>query len=668
MVEHDRALSALLAIDPASKREDWVRAAMAAKAAGLPFEDFLGWSRHADNFKNEADCRAVWRSIDPSGPISAGTLFRMARDAGWKEPIRLNVRQAIQQALHRPSPPISAPATANGPLSQPAPATVLEFWDRCVDADASHPYIISKRGSPSGLRVVPHDDARQVAGEAVAGWLVIPAITLDGEMRTLQLVPPSGVGRKLNLPGSSFDESLFVVGTLASTERIFVVEGIGQAWACHAATGCAAVVTFGTARTERVCQALRARFPAAAVVVVPDRGKEAQAADIARKVSGRWVEMPESAPDNYDANDFASEHGGEALASLLQQLKGPPTRYAMLHGRDLLEIPPLSWMVRGILPSRGIAAIYGASGTGKSFLTLDLCAAVAAGREWFARRVTPCPVVYVALEGEAGFSQRIRAWRAHSKCEVPDPLRFVMQPFDLQDEHDLEDLTEAVRLSGCSGGLLVIDTLNRAAGGADENSSADMGRIISAVKRLQAEFGGLVLLVHHSGKDQSKGLRGHSSLHAALDAAIEVSRSDNRRFWRIAKSKDDADGAEHYFKLVVREVGSHDDGEPITSCAVVPEGGYRQAVRIIPPKSGNQLAALEALKKLARSQAWDRPADAPASAPRDAALIPVAVALGAIRSRLICDDKRRTERAQTALTGLQHRGIIRIEGEHCWLT
>jgi len=89
--------------------------------------------------------------------------------------------------------------------------------------------------------------------------------------------------------------------------------------------------------------------------------------------------------------------------------------------------------------------------------------------------------------------------------------------------------------------LLVIDTLTVAASGADENSSSDMGLIIEAAKALQAKLGGLVLLVHHSGKDQSKGLRGHSSLHAALDAAIEVIRNhDNRRRWRIAKvAKDD---------------------------------------------------------------------------------------------------------------------------------
>lgn len=44
-----RALSALHAIDPGCRREQWVRTAMAAKAAGLEFDDFHQWSAPAHN-------------------------------------------------------------------------------------------------------------------------------------------------------------------------------------------------------------------------------------------------------------------------------------------------------------------------------------------------------------------------------------------------------------------------------------------------------------------------------------------------------------------------------------------------------------------------------------------------------------------------------------------
>jgi hypothetical protein len=164
----------------------------------------------------------------------------------------------------------------------------------------------------------------------------------------------------------------------------------------------------------------------------------------------------------------------------------------------------------------------------------------------------------------------------------------------------MAELADAVTASGGAGGLLVIDTLNRASGGADENSSKDMGEIIDAAKGLQAQLGGTVLLIHHSGKDATKGLRGHSSLHAALDAAVEVRREGDRREWVIAKSKDDGDSAAYPFRLEVVEIGTDEHGDPLTSCAVVPDDRKTEFRRVLPPKSGNQRVIWNALGEVLR--------------------------------------------------------------------
>lgn len=63
----DRALSALQALDPGISRDEWVRVGMAAKAAGLEFDDWHRWSATAGNYSGESDCRAVWRSFKPDG-------------------------------------------------------------------------------------------------------------------------------------------------------------------------------------------------------------------------------------------------------------------------------------------------------------------------------------------------------------------------------------------------------------------------------------------------------------------------------------------------------------------------------------------------------------------------------------------------------------------------
>ena len=114
-----------------------------------------------------------------------------------------------------------------------------------------------------------------------------------------------------------------------------------------------------------------------------------------------------------------------------------------------------------------------------------------------------------------------------------------------------------------------------------------MGLLVGAAKRLQGRLGGLVLLVHHSGKDVSKGPRGHSSLLAALDAALEVQREGSARRWKVTKAKDSLDGNEHLFQLDVIELGTDEHGEPVTSCVIEPDAPGHEVARR-PPPVGNR--------------------------------------------------------------------------------
>lgn len=660
MDNQTRALSALHALDPGCDRNTWIRIGMAAKAAGLNFEDFDQWSGSAANYEGDRACRQQWDSLDADGPVKAGTLYAQAFEAGWKDPSPKNGHGKPKAT--RLGIPLTRPKKA-----QQRPDTresVAEFWNRCTIATEEHPYIVAKRGTPDGLRIVPAENPPTIGGHCVAGWLAVPACSLDGTLRTLQLIPPPGIGKKLNMPGASFDDGMFIVGDREQSDRLFIVEGIGQAWACWQATGCAAVVAFGAGRMATIARLLRDRYPERRLVIVPDHGKETQAAEIARTLQGEWVELPDGKASNYDINDFAVEYGADELAELLSQTRRPPPpqlRYRLLKAAEVATLPPLPWLVRGVLPASGLASIYGASASGKSFLALDMSATIAEGAQWFGCRVTAAAVVYVALEGEHGFRQRVKAWEAHQGRPMPSGLHFIMQPFALRSADDLADLSESIKATGCAGGVLVIDTMNRAAADADENSSRDMGEIIEAAKRLQTELSGVVLLVHHTGKDATKGLRGHSSLFAALDAAIEVSRTDERREWRIAKSKDDSDGDSHAFRLVQVEIGTDEYGDPITSCAVEPDQTAGSTSRPRVPKGGNQRIAWDVIGELLRnSQHFGKGGAAPTRP-----CIELDAAIEAIAPRLTCEAKRQRERARQAMTGLISSGLL--EHREGWL-
>ena len=64
--------------------------------------------------------------------------------------------------------------------------------------------------------------------------------------------------------------------------------------------------------------------------------------------------------------------GLQSVANLLANIQFPPQRFPLLSATDLLRLPSVQWIVKGVLPSEGLVAIYGPSGSGKSFLVLDL--------------------------------------------------------------------------------------------------------------------------------------------------------------------------------------------------------------------------------------------------------------------------------------------------------
>jgi putative DNA primase/helicase len=566
----DRARDALHAIPPDLPHEDWVKVGMACHAAGLTFDEFDAWSAGADCYESAA-ARDTWRSFKPGKGIGAGTLFRMAGDHG--ERTSKTRQQSRSKAPARPPEAARAPRPGWG---------AAKVWARCKPAPADHPYITAKDGRPEGLRVVPDAEPLRIAGASVAGWLVVPVLPLaGGDPVSLQFIPPPGAGKKLNLPGASV-AGVFTVGELAQGGTAYLCEGIGQAWACWKATGAAAVVCFGWGRVRVVAAELRQRDASARLVLAPDSGKEADAEAIARDVGAAVAAMPEGEPPNFDANDYALREGFDALEVLLSRASEPPKpepRYRLLTADELRDLPPLAWCVRGVLPAVGLAALFGPSASGKSFLAFDLAAAIAGGWRWFDHRVTPAPVVYAALEGEAGFKLRAQAWETHHGQRLPEGLRLMLQPFKLTEVQDVADLAAVVP----AGAVLFLDTLNRAAPTADENSSRDMGEILEAAKRLQAATGGLVVLVHHTGKDASRGLRGHSSLFAAMDAAVEVSRDGDRREWKVSKAKDGQDGAAHPFGLDVLVLGTDEHGDTITSCVVTAgESSASRAPRLTP--------------------------------------------------------------------------------------
>ena len=279
----------------------------------------------------------------------------------------------------------------------------------------------------------------------------------------------------------------------------------------------------------------------------------------------------------------------------------PEPHYRLLTAADLNALPPLRWRIRDVLPETGLGMILGMSTAGKTFVALDMAAHVSLGMAWHGFKTYAAPVVYVGLEGEQGIQRRINAWKQHYELALPDTFRFVLQPFNMLQLTNVADLAAAVLDAGGKGGVIIVDTLNRATPGADENSSVDMGNTIAAAKKLQAATSGMVMLVHHKGKSDAAGARGHSSLYGALDAAIAVNNQGGSRSWSTdpakgGKSKD-GEAVTKGFDLESVPLGVDEDLSPINSAVVVPCGASLHQLK---PLTQAQKCAMDAYDTAAR--------------------------------------------------------------------
>ena len=230
--------------------------------------------------------------------------------------------------------------------------------------------------------------------------------------------------------------------------------------------------------------------------------------------------------------------------------------------------------VEGLLIERGMSVIYGESNSGKTFFATDLAFHIACGWPWNGRETKQGAVLYCCLEGSHGIHNRIAALKHNHMVGDDIPLVVLPVAIDLLNpaghtDEVIEALGEIERRTGKRVILTVMDTLSRAMAGGNENAPDDMGALVGNGTRIQQEGNTHVAWVHHCGKDQAKGARGHSLLRAATDTEIEVvADEEGSRTSRVTKQRDLECEGEFPFRLKVIELGANQRGKQVTSCVV----------------------------------------------------------------------------------------------------
>jgi hypothetical protein len=258
--------------------------------------------------------------------------------------------------------------------------------------------------------------------------------------------------------------------------------------------------------------------------------------------------------------------------------KPKPTKTIKIESWDTIQDEPVEWLIEGVIPKGSFTALYGPPGSFKSFIALDIAEAIATGRTWMGKEVKQTgAVLYLAGEGFGGIGARIKACKMHHQTEDGAPIYIVRHQLNLRSSaEDFNALMMAVvtlvEQTGMEFSLAIVDTLARAFGGGNENSSEDMGAFITAMGKVQEFLNCALMVLHHSGKDAAKGLRGHSSLLGAVDTELELLRFEEQMkgVLTISKQKDGADNERFGFEMVEVEIrpAGLALSEPVVSLAV----------------------------------------------------------------------------------------------------
>lgn len=241
-------------------------------------------------------------------------------------------------------------------------------------------------------------------------------------------------------------------------------------------------------------------------------------------------------PDQWGYDNPPEETRGAILDAIYEEEN--PT-FRLLDIDDINSMPPPSWLIQDMVPAQGITTVFGAPGSAKSFLALDMALSIATGSAFHGKTCHPGQVVYSLGEGLSGLKYRIEAWCLAHPTADRDLIKknFVVIPkaVHLLEKHDTQMLYNTIRRVG-SVDLLIIDTLARALVGGDENSAGDIGMAISVCDTVRDMCGSATMLVHHMDAQGTKA-RGSTAIPGASDCMIKMVKDENQKVIRVTNTK-----------------------------------------------------------------------------------------------------------------------------------
>jgi hypothetical protein len=262
-----------------------------------------------------------------------------------------------------------------------------------------------------------------------------------------------------------------------------------------------------------------------------------------------------------DPIDVANEFWDGDIPDPEPDAKQPTDR--VWNATDLWDIPRSTFLIDGMIPDNALGLMVGETQTFKSFIAQSIALAIAAGlKDWQGHAIrAPQGAIVLYIAGEGGIESaalRMRAWATQhglTRDTLGDRFHLIPWSINLLDKKSVQRLIKAcnsIVTDTSKLALIVIDTINTASTGSDENSSQDMGILYTVMRRLAAIYTTAIMGVHHTNK--RGGTRGSNLLSQNADFTLFLKRTMSA--WptmnvelQITKLKDAPSGTEEKYHL-----------------------------------------------------------------------------------------------------------------------
>lgn len=499
-----------------------------------------------------------------------------------------------------------------------------EKWDQSMET-ATLPghsmYLQRKQVKAYGIRYRVLEDGTSV--------VVIPLCNVEGQLQAVQCIDENGIKKVHGAKKGNFH----ILGVIEDNSRIYVAEGYATAASIYEVTKCPTVFAVDCGNLQPVIANLRVKYPHNEIIIATDNDVETSGnpgktkAEEAAKAHVCKVVIP-TFPEDFKlhnskpATDFNDLHVHFGLDKVKEQLE--PTAqlvstpqihqsngFQFRSAYSLIQKPPkANWLIKSYLDMGSLAVLFGEPGSMKSFLAIDMGYCIATGKEWHGNPVRKSgPVFYIAGEGFAGLSKRLRAWSLAKGIDLEGiPFFISNRPTQLLDPGSTSEVIRSIDELKDKHGLpvfVVIDTLNRNFGSGDENNTEDMTAFIQSIDMaIRTRYGCSVLIIHHTPLNDPKRARGASALRGALDWEYCLSKhTGDVKKLSATKVKDYELPQEIHFKpkpIPLEGWIDQEDGEIMTSCVLEKVKSSGDKLNL-PKLQGAQKVAYDCLFKLLES-------------------------------------------------------------------